>query len=165
MWKRRKKKAELLPWYRKPTYKGKMSEADKRILDSFRMQPKHPAATSDDLPEEVRSYINGLEVTLYDLKQDKIVGRSMIFSLVGAAMLYVNYFGVPAPTIWSYFIGAAFLIVPWFIYPYEWRKNADEFVPKDRDPDALSPTDEAIRTEWELEYIVNTHSEERDKRT
>jgi hypothetical protein len=33
------------------------------------------------------------------------------------------------------------------------EKNADEFLPSDR----FNTIDEAIRTEWELEYVVNKH--------
>ena len=38
MWKR-KRKSEWLPWYRAPDYKGDLTEAQKRELDAFRMQP------------------------------------------------------------------------------------------------------------------------------
>ena len=41
MW-RRKRKAEWLPWYQARSYKGDLTEAEKRELDAFRMQPKHP---------------------------------------------------------------------------------------------------------------------------
>jgi hypothetical protein len=45
---------------------GTMTEtsqrAEKRQLDFFRMQDKHPAATYDSLPQEVQSYIGGLEL-------------------------------------------------------------------------------------------------------
>jgi hypothetical protein len=38
-------------------------------------------------------------------------------------------------------------------YPVKWRKNADEFLPRGGAP--VSRTDEALRTEWELEYLVS----------
>jgi hypothetical protein len=43
MWKR-KPKTEWVPWYRAHDYKGDMTETEKRELDAFRMEPKHPAA-------------------------------------------------------------------------------------------------------------------------
>lgn len=74
MWKRTRK-AERVPWYRSRDPKGhiitgNIPEAVKRELDAFRMQPKHPAAQEDDLPEEVRDYIGQLEMELYDKKQE-----------------------------------------------------------------------------------------------
>jgi exonuclease I len=79
MWKR-KRKAEWLPWYRARNYKGDLTEAEKRQLDAFRMQPKHPAAQEDDLPEEVQSYIGRIEMELYDKKQEGAVGQAMFLT-------------------------------------------------------------------------------------
>ena len=53
---KRKRQVEHLPWYRARNYKGDLTETEKRQLDAFRKQPKHPAAEEDDLPEEVRNY-------------------------------------------------------------------------------------------------------------
>lgn len=64
-----RKGGSMLPWYRAPGYKGKMREVDKCKLDAIRMQPKHPAATSDDLPEEAQAYINRLECEIYDINR------------------------------------------------------------------------------------------------
>jgi hypothetical protein len=41
---RRKSSSERLPWYRAPDYSGNLTEAEKRQLDAFRMQARHPAA-------------------------------------------------------------------------------------------------------------------------
>ena len=60
MWKR---KREWLPWYRARNYEGDLTEAEKRQLDAFRMQPSHPAAKFDDLPER------GFDVSLSSNKQ------------------------------------------------------------------------------------------------
>ena len=119
-----KKNAEVLPWYRKPSYKGKMSEEEKRILDLFRMKEKHPAATIDDLPEEVASYINRIEFELYDhLKQDKLMQNCLAVSAVAAVLLYLSYFGLPDITILgSYIAGTVMLIFPWFVYNSEFEK-------------------------------------------
>ena len=79
MWKR-KRKTKALPWYRARNYKGKMTEAQKRELDSFRAQEPHPAADYDSLPTEVQHYINRLEVEIYDNKQRQIAARALFVS-------------------------------------------------------------------------------------
>ncbi|CAN7257493.1 hypothetical protein LJR098_001055 [Rhizobium sp. LjRoot98] len=160
MW-RRNKELEVLPWYRRSGYKGNLTEAQKRKLDAFRMAPSHPAATFDDLPEEVQSYISSLQIELYDKKQESLASRTFGVSAVGLAWLCISYFGFPVPTIWTYIFGAVLLAAPWVIYPLEWKRNADEFLPKRVEPDALSATNENIRTEWELNYIVDADVKDR----
>jgi hypothetical protein len=159
----RKRKAEWLPWYRARNYKGDLTEEEKRQLDAFRMQPTHPAARLDDLPEEVRNYIGRIELELYDKKQDGAASRAMFYSAIGAALhflIYTGFFG--APTVWSYAAGVLLLVVPWFIYRYEWKKNAEEFLPSDRSDRPCGVTDEGIRREWELEYLTRNRLAERD---
>ncbi len=157
---KRKRKAERLPWYRARTYKGDMTEAEKRQLDAFRMQPKHPAAQWDDLPEEVQNYIIRIELDLYDHKQDAAAGKAMFFSAVGAAGLFLNYKGFfGAPTIWMYAGAVLLLILPWFFYRYEWNKNAEEFHPSDA---PYNRTEERIREEWEVKYVVRSSRAKRD---
>ena len=132
-----------------------MSEAEKRQLDAFRTMPDHPATVRKDLPQEVQAYINAIEMELYDIKQDGVALKALIAS--GAGALF-NYFGMLQPTSWSYAGCLVLLIFPWIVYRRRSKKNADEFLPLDPDPDALSPTDEAIRREWELEYLFASRS-------
>jgi hypothetical protein len=95
-----------------------MSEAEKRTLDSFRMKDKHPAATKDHLPEEVKSYINRLEFELYDLKQDKLVGQTLAASPeLHYSMSTISVCKIQRPG-------------PMFFYRHEWKKNAEEFLPR-----------------------------------
>jgi hypothetical protein len=158
MWKR-KRKAEWLPWYRARNYKGDMTEAEKRQLDAFRMQPTHPAVQWDDLPEEVQKYVSRIEVELYDHKQQQAAGRSLFFCAVGVLLLFLNYKGcLGDPTIWSYVGAVLLLVLPWFVYRYEWNKNAEEFLPSDA---PYGVTEERIREEWELNYIVSRRVEQR----
>ena len=118
----------MLPWYRKPSCKGKMSEAEKRTLDSFRMKDKHPSATQDHLPEEVKSYINRLEFELYDLKQDQLVGQTLAASPeLHYSMSTISVYLIQRP---GPMFSARCLIVPWFFYRHEWKKNAEEFLPR-----------------------------------
>jgi hypothetical protein len=149
-WKRKQK--ESLPWYRAPKYKGNLTEDEKRELDSFRLREKngqkHPAAGYDELPNEVQMYISKLQIERYDHIQELLVGRCFLVSGVGALLL-LNHFGwfpLKYDSTEVLVCGAVLLLAPWFYYPIKWRKNADKFSEE-------SP--EGIRTEWELEYIVN----------
>jgi hypothetical protein len=149
MFGQKKKGKEPLPWYRARNYKGNLTEAEKRELDSFRHREsqggEHPSASYDDLPEEVQSYISKLEIERYDLIQETLVGRCFVLSGVGLFLL-INHFG------WSpkydslevFLVGVLLLSAPWVYYPLRWKKNADQFLGY-----------EGIRTEWELNYIVN----------
>jgi hypothetical protein len=163
MWKR-KRKAEWLPWYRGPNYKGNMTEAEKFQLDAFRMQPTHPAAQWDALHEEVQSYINKIELELYDKKQEGAAGLALALSAIGAALLYLNYKGCfGPPTLWSYIGAGLLLVLPWLFYRHQWNKNADEFMPLG-DPSDDAPdnaTEERFREEWKLNYIVQNRQAER----
>ncbi|MDP9592312.1 UNVERIFIED_ORG: hypothetical protein J2W19_004903 [Shinella zoogloeoides] len=49
MWWKREQRTEFLPWYRVPGFKGKVSEAEKRQFDAFRMQERHR-------PPPIRTY-------------------------------------------------------------------------------------------------------------
>ena len=149
----RRKTKEPLPWYRAPDYKGELTEDEKRELDSFRYGAehqgvRHPAATYDDLPEEVGLYISRLQIELYDSIQEGLAGRCLLISAVGAFLL-LNYLGWLSPDYHSaetLLFGAALLLAPWVYYPIKWKRNADQH---------LDDTDEILRTEWELNYIVN----------
>jgi hypothetical protein len=160
MWKR-KRKTEFLPWYRAPGYKGNLTEAQKRELDSFRAQETHPAANYDSLPTEAQHYINRLELQIYDDKQQQIAGAALVVMAFGALTLYLTYFGAPEPTAWRYVAGGLCLVVPWFVYSYYWKKNAKAFMPEE--PYAASPTDEGLRLEWEIEYLSHRRREQADR--
>jgi len=158
MWKR-KRKAEWLPWYRARNYKGNLTEAEKRELDAFRTQPKHPAAEVDNLPEEVQGYINRIESELYDQKQDGLALKAFCVSAFGAAVLFLDYKGcLGAPSIWYSALAVFLMVWPWIKYRYQWKKNAEAHVPSE----GPHPTDEGIRQEWELTYLVHTRRAERD---
>ena len=89
-------------------------------------------------------YIAGLELEAYDLKQERAASGVLTTTLVGAAILYVAHFGGPPDSIWSYLGGLALMIFPWFVYRYEWRKNAD----------ANHLASENILMEWELHHLA-----------
>ena len=54
-----------MPLYRRKEYKGNLTGDEKRYLDSFRLEEKHPATAVEDLPEEVQSYLSELELAVY----------------------------------------------------------------------------------------------------
>jgi hypothetical protein len=153
-------KAEWLPWYRARNYKGNLTEVEKRQLDAFRAQPTHPATLSSDLPEEVQRYITRVELELYDAKQEMAAGRAFFWSTIGALLLMLGFAGVTPSTIWLFEGGALLLVVPWIVYAHEWKTNAEKFLPSD--PDIPNPIDEAIRYEWEINYLLNLDRQQRE---
>ena len=158
MFGRKKKQAEQLPWYRRRNYKGSLTEAEKRQLDFFRMQEKHPAADYDRLPEEVKSYIGGLEMEVYDKKQEALVLPTLVGSGFGAYFLIRCIFGYDEGSLLRYAVSIAFLVLPWIWYQLTFNKNAEAFLPEH----GASPTYEAILREWELDYISNKRMSERE---
>ena len=151
MFRRKKKPTEKVPWYRARGYKGKLTESEKRQLDSFRMREPHPAASYDSLPEEVQSYISKLQVELYDKKQESLVGGCLVVSGMGALLLAFYMLGYKEGSLLAYMGSFCLLIFFWVYYPIKWRKNADAFV---------SASEELLQ-EWELEYIANKRLAER----
>jgi hypothetical protein len=150
---KRRHKQEWLPWYRARDYKGNLSEAEKRQLDAFRTQPTHPAARLDQLPEEVQEYIGRIELELYDHKQQEAAGFAFFWSLVVVIVLLLNYFGCfPHSSNWAYPTGGLLFVAAWVIYKRKWDRNAEEFLPSGDDA-PRSRTNEALRYEWELNYI------------
>jgi hypothetical protein len=157
MFGRKRKRSERLPWYRQRGYKGKLTESEKRGLDAFREQPTHPATRLGDLPEDVQAYINRLEFDLHDKKEETVVFAGAAALFVGVAALYAYFVGLPKPSGWTLAVGSFGIAYAIYLYAFEFRKNQDDFLPAhDPSSDRTSTTDEAIRQEWELEYIVNT---------
>ena len=153
--KKHKAKPEWLPWYRARNYKGNLTEAQKRQLDGFRAQPKHPATQEEDLPEEVQNYIGRIELELYDNKKQIVSERTLFVSLFGAAMLTLHYTGRITATPWEYAGDLLLLVVPSFFWRYYITKYGEELLPS-LDEGVPNQTDEGIREEWEQAYIVAT---------
>jgi hypothetical protein len=152
MWKR-KQNVRWVPWYRAPGYNGDLTEAEKRQLDAFRSQPRHPAATSEDLPEEVQKYLGALELELYDAKQAAAATQALILSGIGAALLGLHYVNCLPVTAVAYPFDVLLLLLPWLFYHRRWKRTADEFL-SSPESDSPNPTDEALRAEWEREFIL-----------
>jgi hypothetical protein len=151
MFRRKKKQSEHLPWYRARNYKGKLTEDEKRQLDFFRMQEKHPSADYDSLPEEVKRYIGNLEMEIYDNKQQALVLWTLFFSGVGGYFFIRYILGYAEGSFFDYVWSISLLILPWIWYRTKFKQNAEEFLPLN----GPGPTYEALLREWELDYITN----------
>lgn len=145
-------KKSWIPWYRRQDYKGDLSEKEKRILDSFHSEAKHPAAPYESLPDEVQEYINSLEFELFQNNKDEAIITALFATAITVIILCITYKGnlfYEAPI---YGICLAALISIWVKY-YKKLKNIDERNLPIRD-DAPSQSDEGIQMQYELNYIV-----------
>lgn len=95
----------------------------------------------------------------YDKKQGDLALGCLVASGLGGFFLVRYALGYDESSELKYVGSVLLLIVPWIYYRIKWQKNADEFLPKD---EPVFPTDEALRTEWELDYIVHKQSAERE---
>jgi hypothetical protein len=161
MFRRKEKSIERLPWYRARGYKGDLTESEKRQLDSFRMRKEHPAASYDSLPKEVRMCMSKLELQIYDRTQESLVRGCFAVSCIGFFLFARYFFGYAEGSLLEYAGSFSLLVVPWAYYAIRWRRNADELLPPG---DYRSRTAEALRMEWELEYIADKRSAERQRR-
>ncbi len=157
----RSRTKEILPWYRQKNYKGGLSEHEKRFLDSFRLEDKHPSASYGDLPEEVRHYITHLEHKIYDAEQGKVFFGCAFVSFLGGLLLYDWW--IP-PSKWSseaWFpeltapFSVLLILLPWVYWFYEERRLTREYMPRD---DPNRPTNEGIKEQWERDVITYRRS-------
>jgi hypothetical protein len=155
---RKKAANEPLPWYRAKNYKGKMTEKQKRLLDTIRFQRSHPAATYEGLLPEVQNYINRLELEVYDAKQQSLFAGCALLSFLGGQSLYRDYTSGDEASLLSISYGVIMLGAPWIYYSVKFKKNASEHMP---DENPTYPTDEALRVEWEIEHLSQMGQRER----
>jgi hypothetical protein len=147
---RRKQNAEPLPWYRDPNYRGRLTEAEKRKLDGFRSEPRHPSMRYEDFADEVQRYVVALEGQIYDLKQERAATKPILCTLVAIVLVYQHYRPLSLPLLLAWSIGLLLVVIPWVVYARQWQQNAREYFPDS----GASTTDEAIRREWELSYLA-----------
>jgi hypothetical protein len=138
---------EILPWYRRSDYRGKMPESHKRFLDQIRMQGAHPAATYADLPEEAQRYVTSLELEIYNTKQQSLALGCMFSCACGLYFLYQWY---RTADVSNLFLGLTFAAVPWVYYRIRSKKNWNEFWP---DGDPNRKTNEAMQMEWDIHAL------------
>lgn len=150
-------KKEPLPWYRELNYKGKLTEREKRVFDSFRMQEKHPAADYQSLRNEVQEYIVHLEAERYQLELGRLVQGCLIVFALGCYFTYWAFREDYIPwtlfgpsTALSLFFGIVFLSVPPVYYWRTSKKLIEKFIP---DGDWAYNTNEALKKEWELNFL------------
>lgn len=139
------------PWYRRRTYRGKMSEANKVELDAIRQKEPHPAVSFDQLPKEVQRYINRVEFNLYDANQ--ALAASRFAAWIGLAFV-VAYFADEEQIagLWgAYALAMGLVCVGWLSYRKNTKKNWLHFMEfEDGRPNC---SDLGIQEEWELNYI------------
>ena len=150
---------EWIPWYRREDYSGNLTEEEKRHLDSFRLEKKHPAAAFEDLPKEV---------SVYDAKEDAVATKAFVLTGIGAFVIVLAYRELgPLSQLFEYVGGGAIIAFAWIIYSRERKKIADEFWNKREGKGApFSRTEENLQRNWELNEIIRyrrRHETEIDK--
>lgn len=144
--------AEWMPWYRRKGYKGDLSEAEKRVLDAVRLKDRHPATSGETLPEDVRGYIERLQLELYERKQEIITSKGLILFFLVLSVVYATYELQTFPPLLGYPFAAGLLFYAILAYRREWSANEAELFPRAKGaPDA---TDQGIQQAWELNHIV-----------
>lgn len=144
------RQADKPAWYRAKTYKGKMTERQKRHLDAVRLQDQHPATSFAMLPEDVQNYISRIELELFDAKKSEIFWSSAVVFVSGAFILYKEFLGSAAASGLSIAMGVLLMIFSALYWSINSRKLSNAFLP---DSDWAGPTNEGIRQEWEIEYL------------
>jgi hypothetical protein len=151
------KKSEWVPWYRRKKYNGNLTEEEKRHLDSFRLEEKHPAAKPDDLPEEVLSYFSELQLAVYDQKQDNLTKMWFLLTGFGAFLIFMAYreTGWLSP-LFGYVLGGAMIAFAWIYYSREFKKNADTlWINQEGKGVPSSSLEKKFQEYWELDHIDN----------
>jgi hypothetical protein len=152
-------KPERLPWYRAKDYKGKLTEDDKRQLDAFRMQESHPATDPNTLPDDVKAYINALEFELVELKRHNSITYAVIATVFALILAYYSGYlgnGYASPFV-VYMFSALIIAVYWWKHTKEDKALVEQLLPSD----SFDPTAEAIKFEWEVEYLVTKRRADR----
>jgi len=150
------KEQDWTPWYRRKEYRGNLTEEEKRYLDSFRLEEKHPAVAVDDLPEEVQGYLSELELAVYDAKQDSVATKAFMLTGMGALVAFLAYHELGwLPPLVGYVIGGVIITFAWINYSREWKKNADGlWIKQEGRGIPFSTTEEKLQEYWELYEIV-----------
>lgn len=143
--------AEWVPWYRRKGYKGDLTEAEKRLLDAVRLRDRHPATKGEDLPEDVKSYIEQLQIELYDAKQEIAVAKFYLAFFAVGFVGHTTWQWQTFPPLIGYPFAAALLLYAAIAYFRDGAKNDDELFPKKGAPDA---TNQGIQAAWEVNHIV-----------
>jgi hypothetical protein len=146
---------EWIPWYRRKEYKGNLTEDEKRHLDTFRVEGKHPATAFEELPKEVQEYLNELELSVYDATQERVAIKSLVQTCVGALLIFLAYLGLGwlSPLV-GYFLGCAIITFAWFNHSRDWKQNADSIWIKQKGKGVpLSRTEDKLQEYWDLDAI------------
>jgi hypothetical protein len=161
------KKVEWVPWYRRKGYAENLTEPDKRVLDGFRADGKHPAVALEDLPEEAQGYIVKLEIDVYDLQQNAVVGRGFAATGIGAFLLFGAYHEIGWGAPWlGYILGPLIIGVGWIKCFRDHKKNAAnlwiEQLWSKGDGMPFSVTHEKLQEHWDLAHLANLRRAKRE---
>jgi hypothetical protein len=149
------KEDEWVPWYRRKEYTSNITEDEKRYLDSFRLEKKHPAAALEDQPSEVQRYVSELELAVDDKTQEGIARKAFILTGIGAFVIFVAYreIGWNSPLI-DYVVGSAFIAFAWISYFRECKKNTYRLWIEQKGKGVpFDQAEEKLQEYWELDAI------------
>ncbi|MEM9223465.1 MAG: hypothetical protein AAGB11_13820 [Pseudomonadota bacterium] len=164
------KKADWVPWYRRKKYDGDLTEEEKRYLDSIRYSGLHPTQSYLDLSAETQTYIDLMEIELYDEIQAAAARKMMVFAIFGlmifaSAFLTISFdlrFSFDDLSYLNCVGGLGLVLLAWFNYRREWKVNADQMrVEQEGKGVPTTRTDEAIQKQWELSEIVRIRTQSR----
>ncbi len=153
--------SEWLPWYRRKHFKGKITEQEKRVLDSYRTKADHPATNYEELPDEVQLYISRIEIELHDKKKEIAVGIWLLAIIFPSFFVYQAFKGNLDNPTYSYLFAAAFFFYGLYRGWRDWKNADEELFPTAKN--APSPTLEGIRQEWEILHLAHLKRVKREQ--
>lgn len=145
------KSPEWKPWYRQKGYKGKLTEDEKRFLDSFRNGNPHPATSFEDLPDEVQSRLIELEDQLKDQEDIFSVWLMLLTLLLSGYAFYIGFtdeIGLSAVGCYCFGLFGFFTIYRTY-NAYVARHEHHNWYGDTNKGEPFSSTDEALQRCWE----------------
>lgn len=138
------------PWFRNP--KARLTDDERWALESIRREPVHPAASVQDLPQEVGSLLTKMSLENYDQKGDIILFSHLPGFLVGLFGVLIGTFGGIGNIVltdghtWT--VAGGVLLMATSAVNY-WRKES-----RIRAQFQIY-TDELLKDEWEIGWVVD----------
>ena len=144
------------PWYRRRTFKGNLTEDQKRYLDSFRNGEPHPATSFEDLPDEVRSRLIELEERLKNHQDVASVCIMLFWMGICFYSIYVGYFGeFGLNSVLIYGSGLLGIVNFYNSYKsYSSRNQHHNWYGVTEKGEPFSSTDESLQRHWEMKALT-----------
>lgn len=143
---------EDLPWYRGKGFKGNLTENEKRLLDSFRIDNKHPCTSNANIPEDVHALLIRLVVERQEDKLGSFSGKYTAIIGIAAFVIYLWYIDYLEISTSSLVVGGAGVVCLCVLYSFEYKKYSK-----------ILNIREEIKKEWELKYIEELRIEQSEK--